>query len=57
MAKTIKENEITENDVLNDPSCSYWLKEQIVKSSNLDPVDMLNDIDILVHILNSRINK
>lgn len=56
MTKPTQTGEINEHDVANDPSTSYWLKEQIIKSKNRDPVDMLNDIQVLINVLNTRIN-
>lgn len=52
-----QENLIVDADIINDPSASFWLKEQIVKSLDRDPIDMLNDIDILVTLIKARIVK
>jgi hypothetical protein len=47
-------NTLVEADIINDPSCSYWLKEQMLLER--DPIDMLNDIDMLTVILTNRIS-
>lgn len=42
--------------ILNDPACSFWLKEALEKSLNRDPVDALNDAEILMAVLRGRLN-
>lgn len=49
-------NIIIEDEIINDPTASFWLKEQINKSLERDPIDMLNDIDTLTAIIKSRID-
>ncbi len=46
-----------ESTALNDSSTSYWLKNSITESRARDPVDMLNDIEILSAIINERLNE
>lgn len=43
-----------EEQIINDPAASFWLKEQIKDSSNRDILDVLNDVDILRSILTLR---
>jgi len=33
--------------ILNDPSASYWLKDAICKLDKRDPVDVLNELEVL----------
>ena len=42
--------------ILNDPACSFWLKEALGKSLTRDPVDALNDAETLVAVLQGRLN-
>lgn len=42
--------------ILNDPACSFWLKEALEKSLTRDPVDALNDDDALLAVLQGRLN-
>lgn len=44
-----------EQEVMNDPSTSYWLREQIEKSKERDILDLLNDTESLVLILKARL--
>lgn len=46
---------MTEREILNDPSASYWLKRLITSTKERDPVDCLNDLDVLRAILEARI--
>lgn len=41
--------------ILNDPACSFWLKEALEKSLSRDPVDALNDAETLVAVLQGRL--
>ena len=43
-----------EKMLLNDPSISYWLKNQIKRINERDVLDALNDTQILIDLLNSR---
>ena len=40
-----------EQVILNDPSASRWLKAQIRNLDLRDPVDALNDIEVLTQVL------
>jgi len=44
-----------ENIILDDPSISYWLKDQITLTNSRDPNDVLNDIEILKQIVEIRL--
>ncbi len=44
---------INESDVLHDPACSSWLKQQLTLER--DPIDLLNDIEILTILIKKRI--
>ncbi|WP_290573509.1 hypothetical protein [Idiomarina sp.] len=44
-----------EKALINDPSTSYWLKEQFEKTAERDPVDALNDAESLVSALRARL--
>lgn len=41
--------------VLNDPSVRYWVKIQYRESLKRDPVDALNDAELLVSMLKDRL--
>ena len=43
-----------ESEILNDPSTSFWLKEQIVNSSNRDILDVLSDVEALKSVVEER---
>lgn len=45
---------LNEQDILNDPAISNWLKEQIVASKDRDVVDAINDVSILLKVLHER---
>lgn len=44
-----------EQTLLSDPSTSNWLKEQLDLTKKRDPVDALNDAEVLVTVLESRL--
>ena len=46
----------TENEILNDPAMSYWLKDAIKKSEQRDIVDALNDAEFLVGYLRQKLD-
>ena len=46
---------IEADDVLSDPSASFWLKQAINESLNRDPVDAINDAEVLVAVLHNRL--
>ncbi len=41
--------------VLNDPSASFWLKDTILKCDTRDPIDVLNDLDVLYKLTEQRL--
>lgn len=41
--------------VLNDPSASFWLKDTIRKCDSRDPIDVLNDLDVLYKLTEQRL--
>jgi hypothetical protein len=43
-----------ELELVNDPSTSYWLKQQITKLQNRDVLDGLIDAEILVEVLKEK---
>lgn len=45
-----------ENQLINDPSTSYWLKTQLMTTQMRDPVDALNDAKALVVALSHRLS-
>lgn len=46
---------IDEDDIARQPGTSNWLKQQIETSKSRDPVDSLNDAELLVEILELRL--
>lgn len=46
---------ISEQALLDDPATSNWLKQQIASTAQRDPVDALNDAEVLVNVLNARL--
>lgn len=45
----------TPDQILNDPASSFWLKEALQKALTRDPVDVLNDAEILTSVLQYRL--
>jgi hypothetical protein len=45
----------TVQQVLNDSSASYWLQDAIRSLATRDPVDALNDVEILLKIQRERL--
>lgn len=43
-----------EDQILNDPAASNWLKHQVEASKERDVVDALRDSEILVEVLAAR---
>lgn len=39
------------HEILADPAASFWLKESLRSALARDPVDALNDADVLVAVL------
>lgn len=46
----------TPEQILADPAASFWLKEALQKAITRDPVDALNDAEILTAVLQGRLN-
>ncbi|WP_394222590.1 hypothetical protein [Alteromonas gracilis] len=44
-----------EQQIINDPTTSFWLREAIRNCIDRDPIDVLNDLDILYKITEQRI--
>lgn len=45
-----------ETALINDPSTSYWLKQQLQITMTRDPLDGLNDAELLVMVLKFRLD-
>ena len=45
---------MTIQQIIDDPSTSYWLRDALTTSLNRDPVDTLNDIEILQRVHTAR---
>jgi UDP-3-O-acyl-N-acetylglucosamine deacetylase len=43
-----------ENDIMNDPACSHWLKRQLQETKERDILDALADVEILSDVLKKR---
>jgi len=41
----------TVEEILQDPSASYWLKSVLRSSLGRDPVDVANDVEMLARVL------
>lgn len=46
----------TPEQIMADPAASFWLKEALQKAITRDPVDALNDAEVLVAVLQGRLN-
>lgn len=46
----------TPEQLLADPSASFWLKESLQKALARDPVDALNDAETLAAVLQVRVD-
>lgn len=46
---------IEPNDILSDPSASFWLKQAVRDALSRDPVDAITDAEILVAVLQNRL--
>lgn len=42
-------------DVMASPSTSFWLKQAIQDNLNRDPVDALNDVEVLMAVLQNQL--
>lgn len=43
------------NKLLNDDSISFWLKKQLVELEQRDPLDVLNDLELLICYTEKRV--
>ncbi len=43
-------------NILDDPATSFWLKNALRSALNRDPVDALNDAEVLVVALKERLD-
>lgn len=43
------------HEILADPAASFWLKESLRTALTRDPVDALNDADVLVAVLDRNV--
>lgn len=44
--------------LIEDPSCSYWLQKNLaVLLNNFDPVDAVNDVELLLSVLSARLEE
>jgi hypothetical protein len=43
--------------MLDDPSISYWLKSAILVNLKRDPVDALNDAELLYRVMAKRLSE
>ncbi|GAA5138603.1 hypothetical protein [Thalassotalea piscium] len=39
------------NKLISDPTTSFWLKARLEEVGHRDPVDFLNDIEVLAQVL------
>ncbi|MDC5870232.1 hypothetical protein OPW39_15600 [Vibrio europaeus] len=53
---SVKQTVNSERELVNDPSTSFWLKEQFELTKKRDLIDALSDAEILVSVLKSRVN-
>lgn len=44
-------------EICDDPSASYWLKEAIKALLQRDPVDAVNDSEVLAEIMRARLSE
>ena len=42
--------------ILSDPSASNWIKLALTSALSRDPVDALNDAEVLLAVLKARLN-
>ena len=48
---------ITVDELLNNPSVSFWLKDALTTALNRDPVDALNDAELLTEALKNHVEE
>ena len=44
------------NDVLTDPSATFWLKDALRALEKRDPVDAFNDVALIMRIVSARLD-
>lgn len=44
------------DQILEDPGCSFWLKEAISKLETRDPCDAVGDAELLLRLANLRLS-
>lgn len=54
-ALTKLELQYIEEELMLDPSISIWLKQQITFLKKRDPLDAMNDLEILLSLTNARL--
>lgn len=54
---TISRQKDLEQRVMQDPSSSFWLKEQIEATDERDVLDVMKDVEILLSIIHQRFNE
>lgn len=47
----------TAKDIIEDPCCSYWLRNAITAALQRDPVDAAHDAALLLEVLDQRARK
>lgn len=53
---TLKEAVDLAAEVGRDPGTRYWLRDAIGRTFSMDPVDALNDAELLVRLLKYRLH-
>ena len=48
---------MTIQEVLDNPETSYWLRDALIALSKRDPVDALNDVDVLKETLEAALTE
>lgn len=46
-----------ELEILQDPSASYWVKERMMELSKRDPVQSINELELLLELQQERLSK
>lgn len=57
MTESKSKREFSYESILSDPTASYWLKQRIEELQERDPVDALNDIEMLKRLTESRLEE
>jgi hypothetical protein len=45
---------MTPEELLSDPSLSFWFKDALKSALKRDPVDALSDVELLLGVLSAR---